>query len=64
MGLQIPLDSFSVSLLLGKPAQFLGGVEPRWHLAAFHPADGYMAAVAYDGIPCSFKYLSVDVHLK
>jgi 4'-phosphopantetheinyl transferase len=64
MGLQIPLDSFSVSLLPEKPAQFLGGVEPRWHLAAYHPAEGYVAAVAYDGAPCSIKYFSVDAHLK
>jgi len=64
MGLQIPLDSFSVSLLPEKPAQFLGGVEPRWHMAAYHPADGYVAAVVYDGAPCSLKYFSVDAHLK
>jgi 4'-phosphopantetheinyl transferase len=60
MGLQIPLDSFSVSLLPGQPAQFLGGVEPRWHMAAFHPAEGYVAAVVYDGAPGSIKYFSVD----
>jgi 4'-phosphopantetheinyl transferase len=64
MGLQIALDSFSVSLLPGQPAQFLGGVEPRWHLAAHHPAEGYVAAVVYDGAPCSIKYLSVDSYLK
>jgi 4'-phosphopantetheinyl transferase len=64
MGLQIPLDSFSVSLLPGEPAQFLGGVEPRWHMDANHPADGYVAAVVHDGAPCSIKYLSVDSHLK
>jgi 4'-phosphopantetheinyl transferase len=64
MGLQIPLDSFAVSLLPGKPAEFLGGVEPRWHLDAHHPAEGYVAAVVYDGAPCSLKYLSVDSHLK
>jgi 4'-phosphopantetheinyl transferase len=60
MGLQIPLDSFSVSLSPEKPAQFLGGVEPRWRMAAFDPAEGYMAAVVYDGAPCSIKYFSVD----
>jgi 4'-phosphopantetheinyl transferase len=64
MGLQIPLDSFAVSLLPEKPAQFLGGVEPRWHLAAYHPTEGYVAAVVYDGAPRSLKYLSVDSHLK
>ena len=64
MGLQIPLDSFSVSLLPGQPAQFHGGVESRWHMAAYHPAEGYVAAVVYDGAPCSIKYFSTDVHLK
>jgi 4'-phosphopantetheinyl transferase len=64
MGLQIPLDSFAVSLLPDKPVQFLEGVEARWHLAAYHPAEGYVAAVAYDGTPCSLKYLSVESHLK
>lgn len=64
MGLQIPLDSFAVSLLPGQTAQFLGGVDPRWHLAAHQPAEGYVAAVVYDGAPCSLKYLSVDAYLK
>ena len=64
MGLQIPLDSFSVSLLPGKPAEFLGGVDPRWHMAAYHPADTYVAALVYDGAPSSIRYLSVDSHLK
>jgi 4'-phosphopantetheinyl transferase len=64
MGLQIPLDSFSVSLLPEKPAQFLGGVESRWHMAAYHPAEGYVAAVVYDGALCSLKYLSADSHEK
>jgi hypothetical protein len=47
-----------------RPAQFLGGVEPCWQLAAYHPAEDYVAAVAYDGAPCSIKYFSVDSHLK
>ena len=64
MGLQIPLDSFAVSLLPGQPPQFLGGVDPRWQLAAYHPAEDYVAAVVYDGAPCSLKYLSVDSQLR
>jgi 4'-phosphopantetheinyl transferase len=64
MGLQIRLDSFAVSVLPGKPAQFLEGVEQRWHLAAYHPAEGYVAAVAYDGAPCSIQYFSIDSHLQ
>jgi 4'-phosphopantetheinyl transferase len=64
MGLQIPLDSFAVSVLPDKPAQFLAGVEPHWHMAVFHPAECYVSAVVYDGAPCSLKYFSVDSHLK
>ena len=60
MGLQIPLDSFSVSLLPGEPAQFLAGVEPRWHLQAFRPAEGYVAAIVYDGGPCSIQCFSAN----
>jgi 4'-phosphopantetheinyl transferase len=64
MGLNIPLDSFAVSLLPDQPAQFLGGVDARWHIAAHHPAEGYVAAVVYDGAPCSLTYFPVDSHLK
>ncbi len=64
MGLQIALDSFAVNLLPDKPVQFLSGVEPHWHLAAYHPAEGYVAAVVYDGAPCSLKYFSFNSHLK
>jgi 4'-phosphopantetheinyl transferase len=50
-GLQIPLDSFSVSLLPGQPAQFLGGVDSSWQLAALDPAEGYAATLVYNGTP-------------
>lgn len=64
MGLQIALDSFSVNLSPGQTAQFLGGVDLRWHLAAHRPAKDYIAAVVYDGAPCSIRYLSVDSYWK
>jgi len=64
MGLYIPLDSFSVSVLPGDPAHFLGGVESCWHLAAYHPEEGYVAALAYDGALCGIQYFSIDSHLK
>jgi 4'-phosphopantetheinyl transferase len=60
MGLQIPLDSFAVTLGPDRPAQFLCGVEPIWNLASFHPAEGYTAAVVYDGLPCPIKYNCAD----
>ncbi len=59
-GLQTPLDSFSVSLLPGQPAQFLAGVDPNWHMAAFQPADGYAAALVQDGNSCTASYFSFD----
>ncbi|HEY2645581.1 MAG TPA: 4'-phosphopantetheinyl transferase superfamily protein [Candidatus Acidoferrales bacterium] len=64
MGLHIPLDSFAVSLAPGKPAEFLSGVDHRWHLAAFDPGEGYLAALAYDGAPCGITCFSVDSPLK
>jgi len=64
MGLQIPLGSFAVSLLPEKPARFLEGVEPRWHLAAYHPAEGYVAAAVYDGAPYPIQYFSVESQFK
>ncbi len=60
MGLQIPLDSFSVSVLPGEPTQFLGGVGSCWHLAALQPREGYAAAVAYDGAPCAIKSFTAN----
>jgi 4'-phosphopantetheinyl transferase len=60
MGLQIPLDSFAVSVLPEEPLRFLGGVDSRWHLAAYQPAEGYVAAVVYDGEPCPIKYFCAD----
>jgi 4'-phosphopantetheinyl transferase len=59
-GLQTPLDSFSVSLSPGKPAKFLAGVEPRWRLFAFQPADCYVAALVHDGVPCGISCMFLD----
>lgn len=57
-GLQIPLDSFSVSLLPGQPAQLLSGVDASWHLAAFKTEEGYAAALVHDGAPCPISRFS------
>ena len=48
-GLQIPLDSFSVSLAPCESAEFRVGVDPGWSLRALTPARGYAAAVATIG---------------
>jgi hypothetical protein len=58
--LQTPLDSFSVSLIPSKPAQVLGGVEPRWNLASFQPGEGFVAALVYDSAPCPIHYFPID----
>jgi 4'-phosphopantetheinyl transferase len=64
MGLAIPLDSFTVSLSPERPAEFLGGVEPCWHLVSYYPAEGYAGALVYDGAACSIEYFSVDSDLE
>lgn len=64
MGLRVRLDSFAVSLSPDCPAQFLEGVESFWHLASFHPAEGYAAAVVYDGVAHPTKCFSVDSYLR
>jgi hypothetical protein len=48
-----------VSLRPGEAANFFEGVEPRWHLVAFQPAEHFAAGMVYDGAPCSIQYLSV-----
>ncbi len=60
-GLTQPLDQFIVSLGPGEPARLLslaGDVieASRWLIEAFHPADGYVAAVAIPGQGWHFNY--------
>lgn len=59
-GLQTRLDSFSVSLAPGEAAGFLAGVAPLWRLAALHPAEGYAAAIVYDGGPSSIQTFAAN----
>src|SRR5271166_2742107 len=51
-GLEIPLNSFDVTLAPGAPEHFLRGVDSRWHLVAFVAYEDYPAALVYDGAPC------------
>ena len=44
-GLQIPLDSFDVSLTPGLPAKLNSADQSRWALRSLAPAAGYAAAV-------------------
>lgn len=55
-GLQIPLDSFDVSLEPGTPARFLGGVHSSWHIRSFTAGSEYPAALVYDGLPVDLRF--------
>jgi len=55
-GLQIPLDSFEVSLRPGEPARFLRGAGAAWRLVSFSPARDFQGAVAYEGIPADAQF--------
>lgn len=57
-GLEIPLNSFDVTLAPGAPERFLQGVDSRWHLVAFAAYEDYPAALVYDGAPCKIDFLS------
>jgi hypothetical protein len=35
-------------------------VETKWQIAAHRPAEGYAAAVVYDGAPCAIRYFSAE----
>ena len=60
MGLHLALNGFAVSLAPGQPAKFVSGVESKWQIAAYSPAEGYAAAVVYDGAPCAIRYFSAE----
>lgn len=48
-GLQIPLDSFDVSLTPGHPETLWSTDSSRWTLRSFEPAPGYAAAIVGEG---------------
>jgi 4'-phosphopantetheinyl transferase len=48
-GLQIPLESFSVSLTPGQPEVLESADSSRWSLRSFQPAPRYVAAVVGEG---------------
>jgi len=55
-GLQIPLDSFEVSLRPGDPPRFLRGAGAGWNLLSFIAADGFQGAVAYRGVEARVNF--------
>jgi len=56
LGLQIPLDRFSVSLTPGRPAEIRGAEAGGWTILSFELGPGYVAAVVAEGEVISVKY--------
>jgi 4'-phosphopantetheinyl transferase len=48
-GMQIPLDSFSVSLTPGRPEKLHSDDSHRWSVLSFDPAPGFASAVVAEG---------------
>lgn len=55
-GLQIPLDSFEVSLRPGEAPRFLRGAGAHWNLLSFVAAEGFQGAVAYCGVEARVNF--------
>ena len=55
-GLQIPLDSFEVSLRPGDVPRFLRGAGTGWNLLSFAAAEGFQGAVAYRGAEAQVNF--------
>jgi 4'-phosphopantetheinyl transferase len=56
LGLQIPLDQFSVSLTPGQPPEIRGTEASGWTIMSLEPGPGYVAAVVSGGSIASVKY--------
>jgi 4'-phosphopantetheinyl transferase len=50
LGLQIPLDSFSVSLTPNRPERLESADSQRWRLRSFTPAPNFAAAVVHEKV--------------
>jgi 4'-phosphopantetheinyl transferase len=48
-GLQVPLDSFAVSLTPGRPEVLTSADTERWQMFSFSPAPSYVAALVTEG---------------
>jgi len=56
LGLQIKLDSFSVSLTPGQPETLHSGDSDRWTLQSFRPSPNFVAAIVSEGPKCVLRY--------
>jgi 4'-phosphopantetheinyl transferase len=56
LGLQIKLNSFSVSLTPGQPEALQSEDSCRWILSSFRPASHFVAAVVSEGPECEMRY--------
>jgi 4'-phosphopantetheinyl transferase len=54
-GLQIPLDSFSVSLTPGQPEKLQSDDACRWSVRSFTPTPGFVSAVVAEGKPWELR---------
>ena len=55
-GLNVPLDSFVVSLTPGRPAQLQSPDSERWSMHSFEPSTGYVAAIVGEGKSWPLSY--------
>jgi 4'-phosphopantetheinyl transferase len=55
-GLQMPLDSFDVSLTPGEPERLRSGDSDRWSLRSFHAAPEYIASIVGEGKFSSVRF--------
>lgn len=60
-GLQIPLESFDVSLTPGKPETLRSADSERWNLRSFEPAPEYSASLIAEGAPESLCFWNADI---
>lgn len=58
-GLQMPLSSFSVSLLPGEPPRLLSFDSERWSIHSFLPAPEFVAALVVEGPPEALRFFEV-----
>jgi len=60
MGLQIPLESFSVSLTPNQPERLESEDAHRWRLRSFKPAPDFVAAVVHEGHDLKLRFWNWD----